>query len=272
MSFDIDIDLYHEFWRKCSTSKNDFVFNGEGDRLADNTPPGQALELSRLEQIADHHDLDGWMDYIVADATFPENQESLINAEKSFQQRSRSRSATDTPFQKDKEAYIEKFEALEKQREELKQKISELDEELVTTEDGLKAARDEYIRDTVHSALEEELATTYEKLKQSRKEYFAEQSVDYLSEDVGINSDNEKNKSVTGDEYDYASIGSAPVSLIDLLDRIKDEHGLPSRRAVIEFLVAQDAIVDNFEEDEGKRWPEWEDAIQASNLFALKRE
>lgn len=73
-----------------------------------------------------------------------------------------------------------------------------------------------------------------------------------------------------GDEFGYVTTGRGPAPLVELLDRIKEEEGLPSRRAVIEHLVAHKATVDNFEDDKGNLWDEWCEAIRASKHLRLK--
>lgn len=74
----------------------------------------------------------------------------------------------------------------------------------------------------------------------------------------------EKDSPPLGDEFGYASIGRAPEELVVFLNKVQNEWNLPSRRAVIENLIAHEAIVENFEDEDGNRWPEWEAAIEAS--------
>lgn len=271
------MDLYYEFWNKSQVSADEFTFNGKGDRLGDKTALIQARDLTRLEKIAEHHNMteSGWMDYISPDSTFQENRESLNRAGKPADTPRRlGDDHSDLVFEKEREDYIEKLEAQQREEErkqELLRLAEDLKNELVTSHAGLEAARDEYVVESILSYFENELITGHDDLEKSRKEYVAKSAV--LSPDIAEpGSEGGENKSELGDEFGYATIGRAPVPLIAFLDRAKEEWNLLSRRAVIEHLIAHRDIVERFEGSNGSRWEEWYNAIEASKHLTLEED
>lgn len=236
------LDLFDRFWKRSPASRGDYTFDGEGKRLCDNTPLGQEKELEHLKEVADYRDIDGWMDYLEAEAIYEENLRNIQNAGIPMHMRSSpvGRNRRRSPFKKDREALEDRLEQ-EEQQESIGEDQQEMDIPPVFNGPGENVERST-IGDVENKASDEK---------------DGEEPV--TSKDTGIY------KPPATDEYGYGSL-RMPEELLRLLERAKVEHEeFDSRRGVIEAMARNIAhYTDNFEEEDGDIWPEWHATLERS--------
>lgn len=237
------LDLFNRFWKQSPASRGDYTFNGEGERLCDNTPLGQEKELERLKEVADHRGIDGWMDYLEAEAIYEENLRNIQNAGIPMHMRSSSvgRNRTRSPFKKDREARKERLEQEEQQDPQGGEDQQEIDRPSMFNEPGDDVERGT-IGDVENKASEEK-----------------------DDDEPVTNKDTDVYEPPATDEYGYGSL-RLPEELLCLLKRAKVEHEeFNSTRAVVEAMARNvGKKTDNFEDDNGGLWPEWHATLKRS--------
>ena len=226
------LPLYDKFKKKFGKNRFERRSSSEYKRLGDYRAVVLENKLEKLKRIGQYNKIEGsWWDLIDPTLSMEENVNKLSSGD-----------GFELPpdiaeeYGQNMESREEAFQEWKEERESGQQQHDD---------------RDRYREEALADDIETKTLST------SEQDNDEEASKDDISSSLG-------------DEFGYATIGRAPAPLVELLDRIKEEEGLPSRRAVIEHLVAHKATVDNFEDDKGDLWDEWYEAIRASKHLRIK--
>jgi hypothetical protein len=102
----MNLELYEEFNRRFSIGPQ----REPGDAIKSFCPMITDLLLNHLKEVADVANIDGWMDYVDPELTYYENKAQLKSEADA--------AGFKSPFKSEREAYVEKMNAKEKQYEE----------------------------------------------------------------------------------------------------------------------------------------------------------